>query len=82
MFYVLEGRWRCGSATARSRPVPAVLPASRPVSCTPSATKATVRFACSLQHAGGFENYVRGSGPPTPEVIARVASQFDCEFMS
>ena len=47
MFYVLEGTLTLHSATGRLRPVPAALPVSRPVSCTPSATTATVLFACS-----------------------------------
>ena len=46
MFYVLEGTLSWGSATGRSRPIPAALRASRRVSCTPSATTATARFAC------------------------------------
>jgi quercetin dioxygenase-like cupin family protein len=47
MFYVLDGTLALRLGTGRSRPVPAALRVFRRVSCTPSATTATVWFACS-----------------------------------
>jgi quercetin dioxygenase-like cupin family protein len=89
MFYVLEGTLtlRLGDRTIKAGP--------GSFACVPPGVVHTFRNdgdgpvrLLNFTTPAGFENYMRDlaeaahSGPLTPEVIARVASQYDCEFTS